>query len=39
MILHSLYHGGDRKQCFYEPNCMCCYLKCLFTIIWVARRR
>ncbi|RLG44115.1 MAG: hypothetical protein DRN81_05255 [Thermoproteota archaeon] len=28
-----LYHGKDRKQCYYEPNCVVCVVKSVFQIL------
>jgi len=32
-MLNWIYHGKNRKQCYYEPNCLVCMIRTLFVII------
>ena len=38
MILHSLYHGSDRKQCYYRASCLLCYLR-LYLHLYAVKKR
>ncbi|RLI22905.1 hypothetical protein DRO45_00030 [Candidatus Bathyarchaeota archaeon] len=32
-----VYHGKNRRQCYYRPNCLVCYVKLVLKL--VSRRR
>lgn len=31
-----LYHGKNRKQCYYEPACVVCFIRAFLRIIQIA---
>ena len=32
-MFNWIYHGKNRKQCYYEPNCLVCYTKLTLKLI------
>ena len=34
-MFHWIYHGKDRKQRYYEPHCLVCYVWLLLRIIQI----
>jgi hypothetical protein len=37
-----IYHGRNRRRCWYEPNYLVCYVQLFFSVLriwWRERRR
>ena len=34
MTLNWIYHNSDDKRCWREPDCIICYLKCFFWLLY-----
>jgi hypothetical protein len=33
--MNLIWHGSNRKQCFYRPNCLVCVVKMLALIVMI----
>ena len=37
-IFNWIYHGRNRKQCYYQPNCLVCKIRFLLKVLMLYTR-
>jgi hypothetical protein len=36
-VFSWIYHGKNKKQCYYKPQCLVCYVKLFFYLLKLRR--
>jgi len=39
MFLNAVYHGRNRKQCYYRAGCLVCFVYLFAKIMWCSGGR